>query len=79
MAAHGKKTWPPMGSFSGRQWGASHGHRQASEPSRLGILPVLRRVVSVQRWGRETLRSVRSAMGYRDERVSWVVREVPRC
>ena len=27
MAAHGEKTWPSVGNFSGRPWGGSHGRR----------------------------------------------------
>jgi hypothetical protein len=29
MAAHGEKTWPSVGNFSGRPWGGSHGHRHS--------------------------------------------------
>jgi hypothetical protein len=30
MAAHGEKSWPSVGSFSGRPWGGSHGRCQFS-------------------------------------------------
>jgi hypothetical protein len=43
MAAHGEKTWPSVGSFSGRPWGGSHGRRQwdRSLTPFMHFLPVL--------------------------------------
>ncbi len=33
MAAHGEKSWPSVGNFSGRPWGGSHGRRQRTMES----------------------------------------------
>jgi hypothetical protein len=42
MATHGEIQWPPVGSFDGRLWGDSHGHRQlGSLPIRQGTVPTV--------------------------------------
>ena len=37
MAAHGEKSWPSAGTFSGRPWGGSHGRRHSTGPTNPSI------------------------------------------
>ena len=39
MAAHGEKSWPSVGTFSGRPWGGSHGRRQVASLDSGGFAP----------------------------------------
>ena len=52
MAAHGEKSWPSVGTFSGRPWGGSHGRRHILRCSRdTDTMTVADLLLSQRGWG----------------------------